>query len=674
MILFVKAYPIPVFALIGLILGSFFIFISYLFYPQIHDFGELVWFFTLVVGGLPIMWNTFKGILHGHFASDIVATLAIIVAIITNEPFPGVIIVLMQSGGKALEDYAFQKSSSSLKELLARSPKKAHRISIKENYEYNNPTIIKNIEEIDVKDVKINDLLLVRPGDLIPVDGKIISGNPYVDESSLTGEPLSKTKTVGDMVFSGTINNCNESFQIQATKISQESQYSKIVEMVRKAQEEQAPIQRIADKYAILFTPLTLLICGIGYGITQQAQTILAVLVVATPCSLIFATPVALISGINKAAKNGIIIKSGAALEQISKSGIVVFDKTGTITYGIPEVEEIMPLTIRRNNKIKLIGSIYNQIQGSDRKNERIFDELLFKAASLEQFSSHPVAKALVKKAKERFGDTLTIPKNFHEVPGAGVEGEINGEKISIGSVSLFIGDNYSSKENRTSFKDLSKEISDLIFKYQSKGKMVSLIYINYILSGIIIFTDNIRPKVTNILIPKLYNLGIKEIIMLTGDSFINAKSIAKQTNISRFESDLLPQQKVAVIKKLKDEQNYSKTKDKKKAVVMVGDGINDAPALAVASVGIAMGSHGTAISAESSDIILLVDDVTKVSDVIEIGQKTTKIIKQSISIGLGTSVILMITASMGLIPPYIGAIAQEVLDITVILNALRAK
>jgi heavy metal translocating P-type ATPase len=590
----------------------------------------------LVIGGVPIVLETIKGILHGRFASDIVAMLAIITAILTNEAFPGVIIVIMQSGGKALEDYAFRKATTSLDELMTRSPKIAHR-------KVND----KEVEDVGVERIRIGDHLVIRQGDLVPVDGTIVSGNGQIDESSLTGEPLSKIKHIGEEVFSGTINTGNI-FEIKAIRISEESQYSKIVKLVKKAREEKAPIQRLADKYAIWFTPITLAMCGIGWLLTQNTQTILSVLVVATPCPLIFATPVAIIGGIDKAAKQSIIVKSGAAIEQISRADAAVFDKTGTITYGMPVVEDIILLDDFKKNK-------------NGTSIEYTKDDILFKAASLEQMSSHPSAQSITKAGKEKFNN-LALPTSFQEKSGFGVEGYVNGEHILVGS------SNYIESQSKTNTNyDTINRNGDLlktITEFQKLGKMVVLVNINGTNAGIIKFTDKIRDGVVS-MIQNLRKEGIKETIMLTGDSLDNAKSIANQTGVDNYKYDLLPEDKVNEVKKLKE---------KFKDIIMIGDGINDAPALATATVGIAMGAKGTAISAEAADVVLLVDDVTKVSNVIHIGKKTIKIAKQSIFVGIGLSFFLMIFASFGLIPPSVGALLQEALDIVVILNALRAK
>jgi heavy metal translocating P-type ATPase len=644
--------------------------------------GQWIWFLTLVIGGIPVVWGTIKGMIHRHFASDIVAMLAIIAAILTNEALPGVVIVIMQTGGKALEDYAFRRASSSLDELMARSPPIAYRKMRKVNN--NNSSNYdgiddQSLEEIKVTDVRIGDLLVVRSGDLIPVDGMIISGRAQIDESALTGEPLPKNKGVSDEVFSGTINTGGNAFEIQARKVSEDSQYAKIVQLVRKAQEEKAPIQRLADRYALWFTPITLAISGFSWLITQNPQTILSVLVVATPCSLIFATPVAIMSGINRCAKIGIIIKTGAAIEQIGKSQAVVFDKTGTITYGSPVVEDIVVLTkdgkiIQEVNNNSINNNNSNTIITSNNNNAS--DYLLLKAAGMEQMSSHPAARVIVQKAKEKFGSSLlTIPSNFNEIAGAGVEGDINGEHIIVGSQSLF--ENYDNRkyhyqeqqqreqqEQQQQQLEFDKKVLLNIIKERGEGKMIVFIGINSFIVGAIVLGDKIRSGVS-VMMQRLQKLGVKETVMLTGDSFDSAKVIAKQAAVTNFEFNLLPEQKVLAIKKLKE--RYVD-------IVMVGDGINDAPALAAATVGVAMGAKGTAISAEAADMVLIVDDVTKVVDVLEIGQRTIQIAKQSIYVGLGISFILMILASFGLIPPTIGALLQEILDVGVILNALRAR
>ena len=614
----IRSYPIPVFAIIGLGLGS-----AIKLSSNPYDLARWIWFATLVIGGLPIVWQTIKGMIHGHFASDIVAMLAIVSAILM-EPifagvaFAGVVVVLMQSGGEAIEDYGLKRASSSLDALLERAP----RIARRKNGEV--------LEEIEVSRVAIGDILVVRPGDLIPVDGVILSGQSQIDEAALTGEPLPKSKGPRDSVLSGGVN-MDGAFEMRAEKVSGESQYAKIVKLVRKAQEEKPSIQRLADRYAVVFTPLTIAVAVIGFLITLNPVTVLSVLVVATPCPLILATPIAVISAVNRAAQEGIIVKGGAAIEQIGRAQVVVFDKTGTITFGSPFVERIIPV------------------------NTSSADELLFKAASVEQLSSHVVAQSIARRGLQKFGK-LSIPTNFKETPGYGVEASLEGECIVIGSKRYV--------EATIEKYGGSASISEVIEETRSEGKLISFIALNGKIAGIIVFTDQMRAGVP-IMIQKLHELGIRRTMMLTGDNAENAQAIARQVGIASVEANLLPSQKVDVLKRLKEEFD---------SVVMVGDGINDAPALATSTVGVAMGAHGTGISAEAADVVLLVDDVTAVSDAVYIGQRMLRIAKQGIFIGLGCSLFLMAIAALGFIPPAIGAMLQEVIDASVVLNALRAR
>lgn len=605
---FLKNYPIPVFALCGLLLGA-----VLRFGFGEHDISQWVWFATLIIGGLPIVYQTVKGMLHGQFASDIVAMLAIITAILTQQAFAGAVVVLMQSGGEAIEYYGLRRASSSLTALLERAPRIARRKKGDQ------------LEEIDVQNVQVNDLLIVRPGDLIPVDGTIVEGSAEIDESALTGEPLGHSKTVGDAVLSGSVD-LNGAITMRADKVSSESQYCKIVALVKRAQEEKAPIQRLADRYAIYFTPLTLLIAAIGFWMTKDFTTVLAVLVVATPCPLILATPLAVICAINRASDESIIIKGGAAMEQIASVQSALFDKTGTITFGKPVVEKMVSL--------------------SDMTKE----ELLFHMAVIEQFSSHSIAAAIVKKGLEVF-KKLPLPQGFKEIPGQGVEGEIGGERYRVGSFDFL------DKENTMNHKAI-------VAPYYDEGKTLIFLEKDHACMGFLVICDHIRPQVP-LLMRELQSLGVKEIAMVTGDSKKSAAVIARQAGIHKVEAQLFPEQKVDVVRQFLKRH---------KSVMMVGDGINDAPALATATVGVAMGACGTAISAESADIVFLVDDLSKVADAIVIGKRMLHIAKQSIGIGIGLSLVLMVIAVFGYIPPPLGAMLQEIIDVAVILNALRAR
>ncbi len=602
---FFKRYPIPVFALSGLLFGG----ILYFTLNQ-KLYSEWIWLITLIVGGTPIVYQTTKGMFRGQFASDIIAMLAILTAMFSGQFFAGAIVVLMQSGGEAIEGYGMRRATSSLTALLQRAPKSARRKKDSQ------------LEEIPVENVQIHDLLVVRPGDLVPVDGTITEGVADIDESALTGEPISKSKKIGDKVMSGSVAKSGI-ITIHADRLSQESQYAKIVRMVKIAQEEKAPIQRLADRYAIFFTPLAIAMALVGYFLTQEMATFLAVLVVATPCPLILATPLAVICGINKAADSNIIIKGGASIEQIASTEIVFFDKTGTITYGTPVVEKVVT---------------------SGNKTEK---EILTKAASLEQFSTHSIATAIVKKAKEE-NIELIFAQEVQEIPGQGISGQIENTQLLVGS-QIF------TEQQIGPFEHTPSSYEDRLLVFVS---------INRKMEGFIVLSDQIRPEAHD-LMKHLSDLGVKEVIMLTGDNEKSAHAIAAKVGIEHVEAQILPEQKADLVRDYKNKFSH---------VTMVGDGINDAPALATATVGIAMGAHGTAISAESADIVLLVDDLSKVAEVITLGKHMLKIAKQSIFIGIGLSFILMCVAIFGIISPPIGATLQELIDVSVILNALRAR
>jgi heavy metal translocating P-type ATPase len=596
-----RHYWIPLFTLSCLVAGILARFAWH--QPQV---AHWIWFGALLIGGAPIAWRTLLQALKGQFATDLVAMMAIVVAILLNEAFAGAVVVLMQSGGEAIEAYGLRRASSSLTTLLERAPRRARR------------KLNGQLEEIDVAQVQVGDLLIVRPGDLIPVDGAIVQGSAEIDESALTGEPLARSRGVGDKLLSGSVN-LSGAIEMRAERVSQESQYAKIVALVRRAQEEKAPIQRLADRYAVWFTPLTLLMAGVGYLITLEPTTILAVLVVATPCPLILATPLAVICGLNRATDAGIIVKGGAPMEQVASTQAALFDKTGTITYGTPYVEELVPV-------------------------QENADSLLYLAAVVEQLSAHSIAKAIVARAHVG-GLTLPLPTQFQETPGQGVAATVDGHRILVGSAAFL----------RQHQVELPQAIPEKLQIYVARDQK----YVGYL-----VLSDQIRPDAA-LTMQRLRDLGVQKLMMVTGDSHHNANLIAQQAGIERVEAELLPEQKVAIVRQLRG--TYE-------PLIMVGDGINDAPALATATVGIAMGAHGTAISAEAADIVLLADDLMKVAEAIAIGKRMLRIAKQSIFVGMGLSFALMVVAAFGAITPALGAMLQEFIDVAVILNALRAR
>ena len=600
---FMRENPVPFLGLIGLLAGAIIRFA--LVRPDIAD---ITWLIVLVVGGSPTVVKTFQKMLKGNFAADVVAMLAIITAVIMREYFAGVIIVIMQSGGEALENYSLRRASSTLQKLLTRAPHSAHR---KQDGQ---------ITEIQASQVRVGDVLMVRPGDLVPVDGALLSPQADVDESALTGEPLTRSKQTGDGLLSGSVNGGN-AFEMRAAKIAAESKYAQIVQLVQAAQQEKPPLQRLADRYAVWFTPVTLIMCAVGWLITGNPATILAVLVVATPCPLILAVPVAVIGGINRAASASIVVKSGTAIEQIGHAAVMVFDKTGTLTFGAPTIDQVIAL------------------DGVSR------DDLLRIAGSVEQLSSHTLGQALTSAAQQH--QALSLPTNFQESSGFGVEGDLDGRHVVLGSP-----------------RYLNDKTGQAVSAAEIRPELATYIAIDNQLAGLVTFKDQLRPGVPE-LMQRLRALGVKRTVMLTGDSQEHALAIGKQAGIDQIEASLLPEDKVRLVKALM--QQYP-------VVAMIGDGINDAPALATATVGVAMGAHGTGISAEAADIVLLVDDVTRVALAVEAGQRMLRIAKQSIYVGLGLSFAFMVIASFGRISPAIGALLQEVTDVIVILNALRAR
>jgi heavy metal translocating P-type ATPase len=553
--------------------------------------------------------QTLRGMLRGRFAADIVAMLAIVTAFVLGQYFAGVVIVLMQSGGEALEAYAMQRASSSLEALLARAPKIAHRVQ-------NN-----GFEDVPVETVRVGDILLVRPGDLIPVDAEVCEGGgtSTVDQSALTGEPLPIRAVPGTGLLSGSVN-IDGALRVRALRVSDQSQYQQIVKLVEKARQEKPPIQRIADRFAVWFTPLTLLMCGVAYAVTGSATSVLAVLVVATPCPLILATPVAVIAGISRAADLGIIVKHGRAIEQLGRARAVVFDKTGTLTLGQPRVAHV---------------------EGLD---GAAAADVLRAAAAVEQFSSHHLGHAVVDAARER-GLALSPVTEFRESPGSGVVGCVDNNQVVVGSARHL-------RERGISIRDTPEDGTEAHVAVD--GRVV----------GTIDFGDRLRHQVPA-LMQRLAVLGVSDTVMLTGDREAPAEAIAAQAGIRTVRANLLPADKVTAVRELS--RRYGN-------VLMVGDGINDAPALAAATVGVAMGAHGTAISAEAADVVLLVDDIARLGDAMVISRRMRRIALQSIGVGLGLSFALMVIASLGHITPAAGAVMQEALDAAVILNALRVR
>ncbi|HUL48857.1 MAG TPA: heavy metal translocating P-type ATPase [Gemmatimonadales bacterium] len=597
---FLRAYPLPVLAGLGLMsgLGARFLFHA----PAIANHIN---FATLVLGGAPLVVQTLRGMIRGRFAADVVAMLAIITAVVLGQYFAGAVVVLMQSGGESLERYAMGRASHSLEALLARAPKTGHRVQDG------------SVVEVPVQDIRVGDALLVRPGDLVPVDCEVTDGVSSVDQSALTGEPLPIRAMPGASLLSGSVNQ-GGALHVRTIRPAETSEYQQIVRLVERARLEKPPLQRLADRFAVWFTPITLVVCGLAWLMTGDPNNVLAVLVVATPCPLILATPVAVIAAISKAADAGVIVKTGAAIEQLGRAHTFVFDKTGTLTLGRPTVERVTTLN------------------GLPKR------ELLRLAAGVEQLSSHHLGKAVSDAAADLAPPPAT---RFAEIPGSGVIGTVDGHRVAVGSASFL-------------------EDQGFTLPAISDSRTMAFVGVDGRVAGTIEFADRLRHQVPSLL-QRLAVLGVTETVMLTGDRESSAEAMAAQAGIRTVRANLLPGDKVAAIRELK--RRFG-------GVVMVGDGINDAPALAAATVGVALGAHGTAISAEAADVVLLVDDIARVGDAVAISRDMRRIALQSIGAGLGLSFVLMLVASFGLITPAAGAVMQEALDAAVILNALRVR
>jgi heavy metal translocating P-type ATPase len=576
------------------------------------DAARLIWYAGLVIAGAPLVWRTLRDARRGRFATDIVATLAIVGAVALNEPLAGLVIVLMQSGGEALERYAEGRASAAVRALEEAAPRVAHRI------------VGERVEDVPAGDVSIDEHLLIRPGDLVPTDGEVVEGESDLDTSALTGEPTPVSAGPGTKVMSGSLNGSGV-LRMRVSAPAAKSQYARIVELVRTAQTSKAPVQRLADRYAVWFTPITLGACAVAFAATHDWLRVLSILVVATPCPLILATPIAIVGGVNRAARRSIIVRNGGALEQLSEVQVAVFDKTGTLTVGRPRMRDV------------------RAARGFDA------DDVLRAAAAVEQGSSHQLARVVVDAAERRVG-TFPRASGFHESAGKGVGGMIDGTRVIVGSRAFVLPES-------------DGDAAELARLESTEATLRAYVAIGGTLAGTIEYVDELRPDLPGVL-ASLKRQGITRVLLLSGDHAPNVRAVAARVGIDEVYGDLRPEDKALMVRQLRDEGTK---------VLMVGDGTNDAPALSSADVGIALAGHGGGITAEAADVILLIDSLDRVSDAVAIGHRTMRIARQSIWAGLGLSGVAMVVAAFGHIPPTIGALLQEGIDVAVIFNALRA-
>ena len=543
-----------------------------------------------------------KTLRSGRFGVDLLAIIAIASTLIVGQYWASLIIVVMLVGGESLEDYAAHRASRELHKLLENSPTFAHK-KVGDSY-----------EDTPIDDIDIDDILLVKASEVVPIDGVVLEGDSWFDESSLTGESEPVTKAIGDEVLSGSING-ETAVLIRASKKASDSQYQKIVQLVKESEATPAQFVRLADRYAVPFTIVSLLIAGAAWLISGDMTRFAEVLVVASPCPLILAAPIAFVSGMSRSSRNGLLVKNGTTIEKLSLAKTVAFDKTGTLTTGILQVKSIAPETATHSE-----------------------DDLLQIAASLEIGSNHILAKSLVKRAAEKDLALLEVT-DLRESTGLGLSGVIQTKTYRIGRA------NFANAED-------AKVNGTAVFISEDE-----------VFIGKILFEDKIRPESQHV-IERLKAQDVQHILMLTGDNQKTAELVAGELGITEMHAGLMPSEKIGILKELPETH---------RPMVMVGDGVNDAPALALSDVGIALGASGSTVASESADVVVLRNDLNLVPESIKISRETMKVAKEAVLIGIFICIALMLIASTGVLPAIIGALLQEVIDTVSILYALKA-
>ncbi|WDZ81570.1 heavy metal translocating P-type ATPase (plasmid) [Ensifer adhaerens] len=573
------------------------------------DAARVTWTIATAPVLAALLVEIIRSLWRGEVGLDIVAALSMSAALIFGEALAATIVALMYTGGTFLESFAEGRARREMHDLLSRVPRAATR--------YRDG----GLQEVPVDDIRPGDRLLVRQGDVVPVDGTIASARSFLNMSALTGESLPVPFAEHEDVLSGSTN-AGDAFDLIATHEAKDSTYAGIVRLVEDAQRSKAPMSRLADKWSLGFLAMTLLIAFAAWWATGDAIRAVAVLVVATPCPLILAVPVALVAGLSRAAHFGVLIKGARHLENMARIHTLVLDKTGTLTDGRPQ-----------------IASIQSSLGYAE-------DEILMLAASIDQVSKHPIAQAIVTAARQR-NLGLVVPTDVTEAAGEGVAGYVNRRRVVVG------GHGYV----KARVDGPPNAIPET-----AAGSVVVAVAIDNNLVGHIVMADPVRAEAAEML-DGLRREGIRRILLATGDRAAVAERIADGLGLDALRSGLSPDQKVLVVL----------TERKNGPVMMVGDGVNDAPALAAADVGVAMGARGAAASAEAADVVLLVDRIDRLRTGIEIARRSRRIAVESVLVGIGLSIFAMVAAAFGYLAPVEGAILQEAIDVTVILNALRA-
>ncbi|MCR2826076.1 heavy metal translocating P-type ATPase [Microbacterium sp. zg.Y909] len=557
-----------------------------------------------------------RDVLHGHVGLDILAVVAMVATLAVGEYVASLIIVLMLSGGEALEEFAARRAQRDLTALLDRSPRTAHIVGGPGGL----PAAAgdERLRDVPVEDVQVGDLLLVRPSEVVPVDGVVVGDAGTFDESSLTGESLPVTRSDGDEVFSGAVNG-TRAVRLRAVRRSADSQYQQIVALVEAAQTSRAPVVRLADRFAVPFTAVSLVLAGTAWGLSGDPTRFAEVLVLATPCPLLLAAPIAFLGGLSRAAKSGIIVKGGAQIERLARVRSVCFDKTGTLTSGRPELVDVLPAA------------------GFSA------DEVLQLAASAEQYSSHVLADG-IRAAADARGLQLLPAREASEVATNGVSAVLAERQVAVGK-SAFVA-----------------TVADGVQRPRLEpGQVAAYVAVDGRFAGALLLADAAREESREV-VAWLRTHGVERVAMLTGDAAPTAEAIAHGIGVDEVHADLLPPEKVHLVGAFTP-----------RPTMMVGDGINDAPALAAADVGVAMGARGATAAGDAADVVITVDSLARVVEAIVIGRHTLRVALTAIWIGIGLSVGLMLIAMTGVIPAVVGALVQELVDLATILYALRA-
>lgn len=593
------------------------------FYIQLQNYSIGLYLVAILVGGFSIFRKSLLSLKQLDFNMNVLMTVAVTGAVLIGELSEGAVVALLYSISEALESYTIGRSRDSIRSIMEIAPR--------------NAIVYRHDREIQlpVEKILLGDVLLVKPGEKIPMDGKVISGKSAVNQAAITGESAVLEKNKGDEVFAGTLNQ-HGVLEIEVTRLVADATITRIISMVEEAQSQRAPSQAFVDRFAKYYTPVVITLAVLisivppiilGEPWSSWIYRGLTLLVVACPCALVISTPVAIVSAIGNAARNGVLIKGGVYLEEAGTLGVVAFDKTGTLTKGNPEVTDIF---LPADN----VGEEF----------------LLRMAASLERMSEHPLAVAIVQKAREKGIETEKVI-DFQSITGKGASGFINSQKMIIGSPRLF---------NEAKIDISTWE--NLIYKCQSQGKTIMLVGVESKVIGMLAVADIIRENSADS-IRQLKDEGVIRTVMLTGDNAATAAAIAAEVGVDEFMADLLPGDKVDAVNELR--KNYGK-------IAMVGDGVNDAPALATATVGIAMGGAGTDTALETADIVLMADDLSKLPFAIQLSRASLKIIKQNIAFSIFIKLAAVLLVFPGWLTLWLAILADMGASVLVTLNGIR--